>query len=191
MPSNTPTLTNIIVGKADGYTSPVATAMPADTVALGTAWSSPWVFWGGTESGVQFNFNRNVTEHRIEEQSNPVLLTPESASIQVVVTLAEDTIENMKLAYGGGNIATQAAATGVIGKKTLTLSDTLQQLALGFEGINPQGFWRRVSIPNVMSAAQVGTPYRRSAGKRIYPVTFSAICAPSQVQIVDMTAAAL
>lgn len=189
--TNVPNLTNIIVGMAKGYTSPVGTAMPLDTVTFDTPWTTPWTYWGATDAGVQFNVNKNTTEHHIEEQSNPALVTVESSQFQVVTTLAEDTLETMKLAYGGGTLTTQAAATGTIGKKTLTLSDTLQQLALGFEGLGPEGFWRRVSIPVVIAAGQVGTPYRRSNGKRVYPVTFSAICAPSQVKIDEMTAAAL
>jgi hypothetical protein len=94
----------------------------------------------------------------------------------------------MKLAYGGGTIVTQAATGSLIGKSTLTLSDTLDTLSVGFEAINAFGYWRRVYVPKVISAASVDTNYRRAAVQRLYPVTLSAICDPTLITLADQTA---
>lgn len=186
-----PVLTNVIVGEATLYIGPANTAMPDDTVALGEAWPVGWTYIGATDAGVTLTVSTNTQDITIEEQSTPALVTVTSKDVTVACALAEDTIANMKTAYGGGTLTTQVAATGTIGKSTLTLSDTLDQLAVGFEGVNPEGFFRRVYIPVVVSVASVGTSYRRAAAKRMYPISLRAICAPSSIEIVDMTAAAL
>jgi hypothetical protein len=187
----TPTITNVIVGEAYAYTAPASTAMPVDTVAEGASWGGSWVYVGATEEGVTVNHSADTNEIRIEEQSLPVRILKTTTNFRITASLSEDTVETMKLAYSGATITTTAAATGQPGKKTLALSDTLTELALGFEATNSFGFWRRVYIPRVLSLADVGTPYRRAANNRVYPVEFRAICKPSDIQIVDKTAAAL
>lgn len=187
----TPTTSNVIVGQATMYTAPANTTAPADTLADGATWLTPWVYSGATNEGVSFLVSSNTQDINIEEQSTPVMVLTTSKNIRIQATLSEDTLETMKLAYGGGTITTVAAATGVPGKKTLTLADPLDQLAVGFEGINPQGFFRRVYIPQVVSVADVTTAYRRAAGERLYAVELRAICPPSSIKIVDKTAAPL
>lgn len=186
-----PDTTKVILGYATGYTAPANTAAPLDTLAAGATWLTPWVFWGGTEEGLTLTVGTNTSEISIEEQSIPVLTVVNAKTVTVAVSLSEDTLESMKLAYGGGTITTTAAASAQVGKKTLALSDSLDPLAVGFEAINSQGFWRRVYIPSVLSTGTVGTPYRRAANNRAYPVELHATCRPDQIVIKDMTAAAL
>lgn len=181
----------VLVGTATLYTAPKGTAAPLDTLAEGVAWSAPWVHVGGSEEGVSFAVGTDTGDIRIEEQATPVLVVVTAKNIRVLVTLSEDTVENMKLAYGGGSIVTTAAASGQPGKKTLTLSNSLDQLACGFEGLNADGFWRRVYIPSVLSVADVTTAYRRAANNRAYNVELRAVCDPSEIKIVEKTAAAL
>lgn len=181
----------VIVGVATLYTAPKNTAAPLDTLAENAAWSAPWVQVGGTEEGVSLAVGTDTADIRIEEQATPVLVVTTANNIRILTTLSEDTVENMKLAYGGGSIVTTAAASGQPGKKTLSLSNTLDQLAVGFEAINADGFWRRVYIPSVLSVADVTTAYRRAANNRAYNVELRAVCDPSLVKIVDKTAAAL
>lgn len=181
----------VVKGPATLWLGPVGTAMPADTVAIGTAWTTPWAAIGATDTGVQTAWNPNTQDTMIEEQALPVSVDLVSADFSVTVALAEDTLENIKYAFGVGSIVTTAASTGIIGKKTLTLASALNPLALGIEMVNSFGFWRRVSVPNVVSVGQVTTEIRRIAGKRMYPTTFRATCAPEQITFVDMTAAAL
>lgn len=183
--------TRVIVGAATLYTAPKDTAMPVDTLAEGADWPAPWVHVGGSEEGVSFAVGTDTGDIRIEEQATPVLVVVAAKNVRVLVTLSEDTVENMKLAYGGGTIVTTAAAAGQPGKKTLTLANSLDQLAVGFEGLNSFGFWRRVYIPSVLSVADVTTAYRRAANNRSYNVELRAVCDPSAIKIVEKTAAAI
>jgi hypothetical protein len=188
------TIGNVLVGQATVYTAPANTALVADRTALGATWTAPWVYVGATEEGVSFNVGTDTNDIQVEEQSIPVAVTVNKSNIAVVFTVSEDTLENMKLAYGRGTIVSTIAGspgTGNPPEKTLTLSDTLDQLAVAFEATNPLfvGGYRRVYIPSVLSSADVTTVYRRAANNRSYQVSLRAVCATSAIKIVDQTGA--
>lgn len=190
MPGRHVTLTNIVVGMAQLWTSPMNTAMVADTIDLDVDYPTPWVPVGATEQGIQFHKQPTTQDIDIEEQSLPALVVVTRQDVQIVLTQAEDTIANQKLAYGGGTMTTVAPGTTQPGITQLALSDTLDQLAAGFDGINPFGFFRRVYVPSVISVANVQTNYRRAAAPRLYPTTLRAVCPPSAIIIKDKTAPA-
>lgn len=184
----TPTVSRVLVGVAYLYTAPVGTAAPADTVAPGELWPSPWVYIGATEEGVTVAKGADIGTINIEESPLPVKRVTNETTFEMRFALSEDTVESMKLAYGGGVITTISAATGVAGKKRLILSSTLTELAAGFEGVNSNAFPRRVVVPRVNSAADVETAYRRAANNRSYPTTLGAVCLPEDIVIDDWTA---
>lgn len=182
---------NVLVGTALLYVAPYGSAgepMPADTIALGSAWGGNWVAMGGTQQGVKITVNPKTIDIMIEEQMTPAQVVVDTEDIRVDTTLSEDIIANMKLAYGGGTIVTQAPTVSLIGKTTLTLADSLDLLSVGFEARNSFGLFRRVYIPKVVSIATVATDYRRAAVQRLYPVTLRAICDPTLITIEEQTA---
>jgi len=191
----TNTASNVIVGVATMYIAPANTAATAlPTTSGATAWatpSTPWVATGFTETGVTLNVDTKTGEIRVEEQSTPVLITPDSKDVTIDVTFAEDTIANMQNAYGGGSITTVVAATGVPGTTTLNLAEALTVVAVQFFGTNSHGFQRQVYIPSMVAAGKVKTEYMRMKTARLYPTTFTTTCAPASISIVDITAAAL
>lgn len=189
---------NVLRGMASLYvaaynaTTPVA--LPADTVALGTNWTTSVPAWkavGATESGVTMRFTRETTDITIEEQVNPVDVATNTLDPRVECTLSEDTLETMMLAYGGGTIAVTAAATGIPGVSELTVADEVTHLTLGMEGKNNKGFWRRVLFADVLSVAEVETSYRRAETQRLYAVSFRLVSPISSLKIREMTAIAL
>lgn len=187
--------TKVLTGMASVYLAPynptTPVSLPADTVALGTAWTSPWVPIGATMEGVSFQYSRETEQISIEEQMTPVDERTSSLTFTVEVELAQDTLQTMKWAYGGGTITTTAAATGTPGTSTLQISDEMEDLVLGLEGQNDKGFWRRILIPRVKSVADVTTNYRRSNSPRTYAVSLRSLVAPSAVTIKNQDAAAL
>lgn len=189
------TASNVIVGVASLYIAPANTVMPSLPATSGaTAWptpSTPWVPSGFTESGVVLNVDRKTGEIRVEEQSTPVLITPDTLDVTIDITFAEDTIPNMQNAYGGGTILTTVAATGVPGNTELTLADALTSVAILIYGVNSHGYQRQIYIPSMVSAGKVKTEYMRVKSPRLYPTTFTATCAPAAISIIDITAAAL
>jgi len=186
------TASNVIVGVASMWIAPANTAAPAVSSTVGSATFgppiSPWVASGFTESGVTLNVDRKTGEIRVEEQSTPVLITPDSTDVTIDITFAEDTIANMQNAYGGGTITTVAASASVPGQSILTLADALTAVAVWFTGANSFGFQRGVYIPNMVASGKVKTEYLRMKSPRLYPATFTAICAMSAITITDLTA---
>lgn len=165
--------------------------LPADTLAQWEAWGNGWTYAGATEDGWRISNSTTTTEQRIEEQSTPVDVTAESKTITVAGQLAQDTIQSIELAAGGGTISTTAAASGQPGKQVLTFNSDLAKFAVGLEAKNPKGFPRRILIPKAVASSDGETSYRRSANKRTYPVTFTSICDPSEIKILEINAAAL
>lgn len=108
---------NVLVGTATlwvapnpGGTSPEP--MVADSLVLGSAWTGNWTCPGATESGVTWTVDEKDTNIMIEEQSNPVFVAVDTSDYGFDVTLAEDTLQNMLLAYGRGSIAATAGTGG-------------------------------------------------------------------------------
>lgn len=199
--------TKVLTGAAAFFFQPyVATTppvMPADTLGFVDVtsadafsasptikWLSPWLPGGATEEGLQLQVQRNTQDQNIEEQGNPVIVASTSTQVQVVVTFSQDTLETMKLAYGGGLITTTAAATGVPGTRELVLQEGLDVVSVGFEGRGPQGQWRRVLIPQMVATGNVQTAYRRAADNRKYAVTFRALVPMNQIRIREWNAPA-
>ncbi len=180
--------TNVLVGFANMYLAPKDTAAPADTLAFGEAWQAPWYHPGYSEKGLTLNLDRKEKRHMVEEISFPVVISVESSTLKIGFDMAEATLENLRYAAGGGTITTQNAAVGIIGKKTLKLSEELEVIALGFEGKNPQGFFRRIIIPRVVATGKLKTEYDRSKNKQMYAAEFEAVCSIEEVQIFDKTA---
>jgi hypothetical protein len=138
---------------------------------------------------VIFNVDRKTGMIYVEEQSTPVLITPDTLDVTIDITFAEDTIANMQNAYGGGTITTTAASASTPGITSLSLADGLTAVAVVFYGVNTFGFQRQVYIPSMISAGKVKTEYMRMKTPRLYPSTFTAVCAPSAIVISDITAA--
>jgi hypothetical protein len=166
-------------------------ALPADTVDLNGAWPVAWTPVGATVDGVTRRFGRNVTDVRIEESPLPLDKLTDNANVSHSANLAQDTLDTIKLVYGGGTITTQAPASGIIGKRTLVLSDDLEYLVLGAESANEYGFWRRMLVPKVVSVSSAETAYRRAQGPRSYATSFESLCMLSEITIIEKQLAAL
>lgn len=191
---------NVLRGQAALWIAPFSATtpvtIPQDTLALGGDWANAttgnilWKPVGATESGVTMRFTRETTDITIEEQVNPVDVATNTLDPRVEAVLAEDTLETMVTAYGGGTIATVAKTPTTPGTSQLTISSELTHLTLGMEAVNNKGFWRRVVFPDVLSVAEVETSYRRAETQRLYAVSFRMVNPLSELIIKEMTAAA-
>jgi hypothetical protein len=181
--------TKVMVGMGDLHFAPEGTAQPADSVDYQGTFTG-WTFSGATEEGTSFTADTDVEDHYIEEQASPVFVTRNTRSVVLAAQLVEDTMATLKLALGG-ILATQAAATGVIGKETLTLSDDITKYAALLESKNPEGFFRRLHIPRGVIVNSVEVANRRAAAKRLYQVTFESTSATNTIKFTNKTANAL
>jgi hypothetical protein len=190
---------NVIRGQAQIWLRAYdeAATLPLNTLALGGDWADAvagnvaWKPIGATEGGVTMRFTRDTTDISIEEQVNPLDVATNTLDPRIEATLAEDTLETMVTAYGGGSIVETPAASGVPGTRELTINEELQHLSLGMEGVNSDGYWRRALWLDVLSVAEVETAYRRAETQRLYAVSFRLVSPISQLKIREMTDPAL
>lgn len=185
---------NVVVGLAAVWIQPWIDGTPAelpdDDVMYGADWAGPWAHLGATDQGWKLKIATKTADITIEEQSTPVDILADGKTLTVSGSLAEDTLQHMLWAYGGGTLTTVAAGASQVGKQTLSLQDKLEKWAVGLETINKFGFYRRFLIPKMVIASDVETAYRRAAEKRMYSFEANSICPIEDVEIVDMTAVA-
>lgn len=189
---------NVIRGQAQIWTRPQddTATLPLNSLALGGDWAGAsgnalWTPIGASESGATMRFSRSTNDITIEEQLNPVDIATTSVDPRIEVTLSEDTLETMKLAYGGGTITTVAPASGIPGYRELKIAEDIEHLTLGLEGMNTKTQWRRVLWLDVLSVADVETSYRRSETQRLYAVSFRLVSPIADALIREWNLAAL
>jgi hypothetical protein len=188
---------NVLYGVGYLFTAQFGTPLPADSdLGDATKWAAvvtpgPWRYAGATSQGVTTTFNPSMTDLQVEEQPIPVAALVNTATYQITTSLSEETIDNINLAYGGGGAKTvTAAGAAQPGKTVLKLSSNFSVLAAAILGSNEQGYPRVFYIPKIQSAGQVQTAFRRAASQRLYPITLNALCDLSEMEIIDITAAA-
>jgi hypothetical protein len=158
---------------------------PADA-----AWTG-WVSAGATNEGFKVNVETSTTQITIEEQSTPVGETVESKAIGIEAVLAEATMDAMRYSWGGGTITTTAAGVGTSGTDKMTLTDDISYYTACLETRNFSGFARRLYIPKVSITGSGEVSFRRAADKQMFPVRVASLCKPSEIEVVDITAAPL
>jgi len=182
----------VLVGSAVGFVSPVGTPDPADSLTVfdPTIWIDPWLSCGATEQGWQVNWSPQTQDINIDEQPTPVDQQMTTATLQFVANLSQDAIQQWQWALNADKTVI-APATGIMGKTKLTPSGILKKYKVVLETQNELDQPRRYIVPEMTAAANVGAQFRRAAGQRLIPITFTSTCKLSDIQIVDITAAAL
>lgn len=175
---------NVVRGVAALWTRPQddTATLPANDLPLGGDWADAtkgnplWTPIGASESGATMRFSRSTNDINIEEQLNPVDIATTAVDPRIEMTLSEDTLETMKLAYGGGTITTVAPTATMPGYRELQIAQDISHLTLGLEAVNAKGEtvggWRRVLWLDVLSVADVETSYRNAETQRLYAVSF-------------------
>ena len=197
MAAPTKEIKNVLVGRANLYVGTLAEVtgampeLPPDTVAFDTDWAETdpdWYHPGYSDTGLDFGIDRKEKRHYVDDISVPAVITVEETTLKVGFVFAEATLENLQIASGGGEVAVTAAGAGQIGMKELVLSEDLDVVALGFEGKNAQGYFRRVVIPRVVSIGKIKAQLDRAKNKQVYAAEFESVCAISDIKIWEKTA---
>lgn len=189
---------NVVVGHAMLMLTPWVKGSVEPNVADITPLFDPdhanwtdWVSAGATNEGFKVNVETSTTQITIEEQSTPVGETVESKAIGIEAVLAESTMESMRYSWGGGDIVTTAAASGVAGTEKMSLTDDIEYYTAVLETRNYNGFARRLYIPKVSATGSGEVSFRRAADKQMFPVRFASLCKPTDIEVVDIVAAPL
>lgn len=163
----------------------------ADDVPLWNtaAWEAlGFISAGATNEGFKINAESSTTTITIEEQPTPVGEEVEGRTLRIEAALAEDTMEVIRMAWGGGPITVQAASSTLVGTRKMRLS-TVPEYWIGcLETMNLLGMPRRFCIPKLSAIGSGETSFRRAADKRLYPIGFGSLCRPDEVEIIDVVA---
>jgi hypothetical protein len=180
---------NVLSGSAVGFVSPPDTPLPADSITVfdPAVWIDPWLAAGATEQGWQVNWNPSTSDVNIDEQPTPVDQLLQTATLQFVANLAEDTVQSWGWAMNATKTVTAPTAT-LMGKTRLTPQPTLQHYAAALETQNFTQMPRRYYVPDMTAAANVGAQFRRGQGPRLIPITFTSVAAIDDIVIDDITA---
>jgi hypothetical protein len=189
---------NVVVGQAVMWLTPWITPTPKPLVADATAlfnvavWEAAgWVAAGATNEGFKATIETSTTSITIEEQSTPVGMTIDGKNIHFDAALAEDTMTNYQMAWGGDTIVAAAAASAIPGTQKMPLLDDIKFWTAALEMKNQYGFARRIYLKKAVITGSGDTSFRRAADKRLHPISVASVCKPSEIQIVDIVAAAL
>jgi len=185
---------NVVIGLAVLWLQPYdplnLPLMPDDSIPLWGDFGDPWQGAGATDNGFKFSVASQTNNVTVEEQSTPVAQTLSSRGVTISASLAEDTVQVMQWSYGTGVITSVAASPGppvVSAKQVLTFDDNILEWAAILETQSTSGKARRYFVPKMNSGGTVDTSFRRASDKRMYPLTLTSVCAPSEIAIYDFT----
>lgn len=99
-------------------------ALPADTVAWGTAWSG-YTAEGYTDGGMGFRINTSRDEIKADQALDPIMILPSSRELSLRTQLLEMTANAFLEAGGLGAVATVAAGSGTRGHDELAIGSTV------------------------------------------------------------------
>lgn len=195
-------LANVGVGNVTvtGASSPWSVVFKGDAIGgslsvtptggTATVTNPLWTPCGATDQGWQFGANKSTQAINIEEQSTPTAVTITSQNVTIAGSLSEDITRTLNLALNATSAAT-AAATGVPGYDTLTLSDDPIEYAIAMVMQNAEGFGRIIYAPAWTQLSNASTTFRRAAAKRDYPVQFETVCATKDIKVYNFVTAGL
>ncbi|KKM15256.1 hypothetical protein LCGC14_1697950 [marine sediment metagenome] len=159
---------NVLVGVATLYyhTTP------------GTASGSVTTEFGYTKDGVTIEYNAEITDIEVEEETFPINRVITKEQLTVTCNLSENLLANLERAMAG-------ALTG--GAGVVDLGGGAQQtMALRIAGTGPGGTTRTIYIPYAHPIGVVGMAYKKGE-ETIIPVSFRAYQGVSGADVVQIT----
>lgn len=162
------TASNLVLGSASLWTGTFGATEPADSiVAPGVGWTDA----GATTDGVTISVSPDYTELVADQVVDRVGSRMTARTITVTTNLAETTLDNLKLALGGGTV------TSATGKKTfdaaIANNGEPAYIALLIDGVAPGGKKRRIIVRKALSTDNVEFAYSKD-NQTVYSVTFTA-----------------
>lgn len=169
-------VTNLTMGPGELYHAPFDTAEPADEEVSNripeTSVSGDWADLGGTNGGVTLELSLDYTELEVDQIVDIVGRRLTKREMKLNTSLAETTLENLKIANNGGTITT-GTGYATFDPKMDTSAATPEYIALIFDGVNGgDSRRRRVIARRVLSVAGIGQEYSKDS-QTLFPVEFS------------------
>jgi hypothetical protein len=165
----------VLIGTGTLYVAPEGTVFPADPEE---APSGTWRDVGYSEEGWSFNVERDVEDVEVAEEIDPIDVLATSREIHLVGEAAQSSLENLRVALGGGTI-TPDAGPPATSTYTPTGTDTLTRFALLFRGKAPtvglQANVRDIQMPHVIPVGAVELAAKKAPDKSLVGMDFRVI----------------
>lgn len=167
--------TNAVMGPATVYIGAFQAAEPGDASVNSTPATSAWTDLGGTNGGTTINLNQTFATMEFDQTVDMVGSREVSRDVQVVVQMAEPTLENLVYALNGGTVASGSGYKSYDPDSSI-LSTQPTYRALLVDGFAPSSAAgatkrRRMVCRKVLSIDNVGTAFKKD-GQTLFPVTF-------------------
>jgi hypothetical protein len=129
-------ISDIIVTPCKIYYSNLGTTLPADSVSYGGAWPAGWTALGLTNTPLSMDYTREPVMAEIQESLSDIIRGYKKEALVIETALAELTLANLQLSWGGEYTATPAGA-GQVAKEELVGGDDVFpfERQWGFEGL--------------------------------------------------------
>lgn len=176
------TVSNLLMGPAELFAGIFGATEPADAEA---AITTPFRDLGGTDGGATATISQTYTPMVVDQIAMPVGSRKTEQSIRVSTSLAEGTLENLRLALNDIGTGTTLELDAEISNAEPNYS------AIILRGQKPGGGPRLVIVRRCLSVESIGMEWKKD-GKTMIPVTFEGYYVSKTVKAVkiDDTASA-
>jgi len=131
-----------------------------------------------TVDGVNLTVRSDFANIKVEENVGTIIRRLTDQEVDITLTFAEGTLENIVAATPGSSINAGGDVVTIGGG--LAGDPLLQIFELDLVGENPAGGARTINIPEVNPTGEVGVPYKKGEIS-VIPVTFSALVADTGI----------
>lgn len=165
----------VLIGVGTLYIAPTGTAFPADpTVAPAAA----WIDVGYSSEGWTFKSDTATEDIMVAEEIDAIDVLPTGREVHLMGEAAQASIENLKIALGGGTITTVVGPPAY--KQFIPpASDVLDRVALLFRGKAPTvagaAKTRELQVPFAISVGAIELANKKAPDMQILGMDFRLI----------------
>lgn len=167
---------NVLTDPGFLFIAPLATAVPANTVAgsvFTDAWPVAWVPLGATEEGSEFSYSSEVEPIEVAEFFDPIAYRTTSRSGSIAFNLASFTLSNYRRALNGG-VAALTATSGLGATALYTLEPPNPgaevRVMVGWESLDNTV---RLICHQTIQGGEVTSAFKKAPDLALIPCTFN------------------
>lgn len=185
MPRN---VDEVLVGAGTLYTAPIGEAFPTNP---STAPAGNWVEIGYSEGGWTLGADKTFEDIFVEEEVDPIASYKTEQLITLTGELAQASLVNLELAFGGGTISVGSPAAG-FDTYTPPASDSFDYLAVLFRSVAPDDVtWLRDwQFPRSIVSGAISAEHGKAPRKTLVAMEFKVLLpsAGDIFTVIDQTA---
>lgn len=170
-------ISDVLIGTGVLYSAAVGTAFPGADSTTASEWaeiSSSWTDVGYSEDGWTLEYDKSFEDIMVAEEIDPIKSVKTAQEIRITGTLAQSSMANLQLAFGGGTFDEDDETNFSTGYDTLvppaTTGYTEKSLLLVTEGAS--GAIRHFQIPRAVNVGAFSMAHQKAPQKVLIAVEF-------------------